>query len=119
MTLSEAEKRFTLPRSTLEEYITFGFIRKVAGQAEEIEPEYRDEDFERLGLVDTLLEAGFTPKETGRFLNLTETAGTGEEQIRMLRRQRRNLLDDIHKMQKILDGLDYQIWEIQKEEGGK
>lgn len=115
MTLSEAEKRFTLARSTLEEYAVFGFIRKAANQTGGKEPEYREEDFGRLGLVNTLLRAGFSPEETGQFLNMTETAGTEEEQIRMLRRKRRTILDDIHKMQKILDELDYMIW--QKKQG--
>lgn len=118
MTLSEAEKRFTLPRPTLEEYAAFGFIRKMENQTGGKEPEYREADFGRLGLVNTLLRAGLSPEETGRFLNMTETAGTEEEQIRMLRRKRRNLLDDIHKRQKILDELDYMIWE-RKQGGGK
>ena len=108
MTLPEAEKKFALPIKTLEDYVAFGFIRKVedAGNI----PLYADEDFHRLGLIQTLLSAGFTPEETRAYLSLTENMGTDEEQVRMLRKQRWSLLNDIHKKQQILDKLDFMIW---------
>jgi len=105
MTLQEAEKQFGLPRSVLEKYISFGLIRKTS-----IPDEYRDEDFERLGLIDTLLGAGFTPEEAERYLLLTESKGTDEQQLSMLKKQRRFLLEDIHKKQRFLDSIDYMIW---------
>lgn len=105
MTLQEAEKQFGLPRSVLEKYISFGLIRKTS-----IPDEYRDEDFERLGLIDTLLGAGFTPEEAKRYLLLTESKGTDEQQLSMLKKQRRFLLEDIHKKQRFLDSIDYMIW---------
>lgn len=105
MTLREAEKKFSLPHSVLEEYVSFGLIRETG-----ITNEYRDEDFEKLGLIDTLLGAGFTPEETKRYLLLTETKGTDEQQLGMLKKRRRSLLDDIHKKQQFLDSLDYMIW---------
>ena len=61
MTLQEAEKKFGLPHNVLKQYISFGLIRENG-----VLNEYRDEDFERLGLIDTLLGAGFTPEETKR-----------------------------------------------------
>lgn len=105
MTLQEAEKKFGLPHNVLEKYVSFGLIR-----GNGILNEYRDEDFERLGLIDTLLGAGFTPEETKRYLLLTESKGTDEQQLGMLKKQRRSLLDDIHKKQRFLDCLDYLIW---------
>lgn len=105
MTLQEAEKQFGLPRSVLEKYISFGLIRKTS-----IPDEYRDEDFERLGLIDTLLGAGFTPEEAKRYLLLTESKGTDEQQLSMLKKRRRFLLEDIHKKQRFLDSIDYMIW---------
>lgn len=105
MTLQEAEKQFGLPRSVLEKYISFGLIRKTG-----IPDEYRDEDFERLGLIDTLLGAGFTPEETKRYLLFTESKGTDEQQLAMLKKRRRFLLEDIHKKQRFLDSIDYMIW---------
>ena len=105
MTLQEAEKKFGLPHSILEKYVSFGLIRE-----NDTLNEYRDEDFERLGLIDTLLGTGFTPEETKRYLLLTESKGTGKQQLDMLKKQRRSLLDDIHKKQRFLDSLDYMIW---------
>ena len=105
MTLQEAEKKFGLPHNVLKQYISFGLIRENG-----VLNEYRDEDFERLGLIDTLLGAGFTPEETKRYLLLTERKGTDEQQLGMLKKQRRSLLDDIHKKQRFLDCLDYMIW---------
>lgn len=105
MTLQEAEKQFGLPRSVLEKYISFGLIRKTS-----IPDEYQDEDFERLGLIDTLLGAGFTPEEAKRYLLLTESKETDEQQLSMLKKRRRFLLEDIHKKQRFLDSIDYMIW---------
>lgn len=105
MTLQEAVKQFGLPHSVLEKYISYGLIRK-----NNISDEYRDEDFERLGLIDTLLGAGFTPEEAKRYLLLTESKGTDEQQLGMLKKRRRFLLEDIHKKQRFLDSLDYMIW---------
>ena len=44
-----------------------------------------------------------------KYLDLTERPDTVEEQIRMLQRQRRSLLDDIHRKQHLLDCLDFII----------
>ncbi len=112
MTLKEAEKKFALPYNILEKYVSFGLIRE-----SNIPENYRDEDFERLELIDTLLGSGFAPEEAKRYLLLTEETGTDEQQINMLKRGRRSLLNDIHKKQKFLDSLDYIIWS--KKGGGK
>lgn len=109
MTLEDAGKKFVLPLSTLEQYVSFGFIKK-SGKRGETE-NYREEDFEQLGLVNTLFSAGFTPEEIKKYLTLTAKTGTDEQQIRMLKKQRRLLLDGIHKQQKILDSLDFMIWD--------
>lgn len=105
MTLQEAVKQFGLPHSVLEKYISYGFIRK-----NNISDKYREEDFERLGLIDILLGAGFTPEEVKRYLLLTESKGTDEQQLSMLKKQRRVLLENIHKKQRFLDSIDYMIW---------
>lgn len=105
MTLQEAVKQFGLPHSVLEKYISYGFIRK-----NNISDEYREEDFERLGLIDILLGAGFTPEEVKRYLLFTESKGTDEQQLSMLKKQRRVLLENIHKKQRFLDSIDYMIW---------
>lgn len=43
-----------------------------------------------------------------------EYGKTKEEQIRILRKSRSQLLDEIHSKQQLLDQLDYMIHEIKK-----
>ena len=114
MTLAEAEKKFNLPIDTLKKYVSFGFIQ--AKNSETHADDYLDQDFERLGLIETLMSAGFTVEETLKYLVLTENTGTDEEQIRMLRKKRRLLLGEIHKKQQLLDKIDFMIWNKKKEE---
>ena len=108
MTLNDAAKKFDLPLETLKKYISLGFIRENSNT--DGTAQYKDSDFERLGLIDTLIQSGFTPEETKKYLALTENMGADETQIRMLKKQRRSLLNDIHKKQQLLDNLDYMIW---------
>ena len=116
MTLEEAEKKFDLPPGRLKQYVSFGFIKGTgsAGDA----TDYCAEDFERIGLIETLLSAGFSTEETKEFLHLTENIGTDEEQIRMLRKRRNSLLNDIHEKQRLLDSLDFMIWNKKKQSSG-
>lgn len=109
MTLTEAQKRFGVSLSLLKQYVSFGFIKPC--ESTYGAGEYRETDFNRLGLIDVLLSAGFSTEETRKYLDLTENEETDEEQIRMLRKYRRVLLNDIHKKQKTLDQLDFLIWE--------
>lgn len=56
-----------------------------------------------------------TIEELNHFLQLFDpAAGTKEEQIRMLKKQRYQLLDDIHQRQRLLDRLDYLIHEMKR-----
>lgn len=112
MTLEEAGKRFEVSMNVLERYISFGFIREA--EPNSVPVQYVDSDFDRLGLISTLLSAGFTPEETKKYLLLTENRVDDEEEIRMLRKQRRTLMNDIHKKQQLLDHLDYMIFEKKK-----
>ena len=59
--------------------------------------EYTEEDFSHLGLIEILIETGFTAAETKQYLMLIKEARTDAKQIRMLKKQRWSLLDDIHK----------------------
>ncbi|HIS98645.1 MAG TPA: hypothetical protein IAA59_00275 [Candidatus Faecaligallichristensenella faecipullorum] len=108
MTLVEAGRKYSVPMNTLKRYIAWGFIRPQGPE------EYRDEDFERLGLVDALLNAGFSPMETNRYLMLDGRRAAAEEQMVMLNAKRKALLDEIHQKQQALDHLDFIIWDKRK-----
>lgn len=46
---------------------------------------------------------------------INENGKTKEEKIKLLRKSRVQLLDEIHRMQQLLDRLDYALYEIKKE----
>ena len=48
---------------------------------------------------------------------LEQTGNTKEEQIRIIRKGRAELLDEIHEKQQQLDRLDYMLYQMK--EGGK
>lgn len=106
MTLQDAEKRSGLPYSVLERFVSLGIIRKSS-----MPDEYQEKDFGRLGLADILLNAGFPAEDIQKYFQLEESGDADEQQIGMLRKRRRLLLDDIHKNQRLLDSLDYMILE--------
>lgn len=119
MTLEEMGKKYGISNDQLEVYLSSGLpgAKTLIGTGS-----YTQEDLDVLGLIDTLLRAGFTPEETKRYLLLGEkqnTAGIAASQIRMLRKHRSSLLDDIHENQKLLDSIDFIIWNKQKQEEKK
>lgn len=106
MTRQEVQKETTLPLDTIKEYEQIGLLRLKAGSSH-----YLDSDIQHLGIIDTLLEAGFTPVEAKGYFD-AETFENGKtQQIRMLRQKRKLLLDTIHSKQKALDHIDFIIWE--------
>ncbi|MCM1088910.1 MAG: MerR family transcriptional regulator [Muribaculaceae bacterium] len=109
LTLQEASKMYDIPLDTLLQYEKNGLLQNTESGS------YAEDDFRKLGLVNFLLNAGFTQKEIRRYLELMDGNGTDEEQIRMLRKQRYELLEGIHEKQQILDKIDYMIWEKRKE----
>lgn len=115
MTLQEASKRFDIPIEILQQYEENGLLQNA--DPDDKSDGYEEDDFRQLGLARFLLNAGFTLKETKKYLKLMKDKGTKEEQIRMLRKQRFELLDGIHEKQQILDQLDFLIWEKRSNRG--
>lgn len=114
MTLDEVITKYDISYDMLEKYVSFGFIDKL--KKDNGSYEYVSENFKNLGLIDTLLNAGFLFDEVKNYLNLIKTTGRYNEQIYLLKKQRRNLLNDIHRKQKLLDNLDFIIWKIKKKQ---
>jgi len=102
MTLKEAEGRFGLSEEKLAAYAEAGYFRKDKSG-------WRDEDFQDLGLIMTLEEAGFGEEEIRNFLLCRRKRKNGPELSRMLRSKRRAILDIIHEKQKVLDQVDFLI----------
>lgn len=118
MTIQEASDRYQIPINILKEYESWGLcgaVKKVMGAWQ-----YDDEDLERLSLIMTLHDIGFTTEEVETYMRLTlEQAGSERERLRMLNRKREAALDELHFRERQLERLDYLRHEIQKTQAPK
>ena len=108
MTIDEVFGSFQIDPAKLRYYEEAGLLtcRRLTDGGRD----YRGEELRRIGRIESLLKAGISP-ETLRDnpVLLDEDAKTGGERIRLLKRQRFRLLEDIHVKQQSLDCLDYII----------
>ena len=113
MTIQEASDRYQIPVNILKEYESWGLcgaVKKVMGAWQ-----YDDEDLERLSLMMTLHDIGFTTEEVKTYMRLTlEQSDSERERLRMLSRKRDAALDELHFRERRLQRLDYLRYEIQK-----
>lgn len=111
MTINEASERYKIPIKILREYESWGLcgeVKKVMGSWQ-----YDDSDIERLSIIMTLHDIGFTNKETENYMRLLiEGVSTEAERIKMLEAKRNGTLDEIHFKQRQLDRLDYLRFEM-------
>ena len=74
---------------------------------------YDETDIERLSLILTLHDVGFSSEEIERYKRLLlSNEDSAQERMAMLREKRDGTLDEIHFKQKQLDRLDYLRFEI-------
>ena len=118
MTINEASERYNIPMKILKEYESWGLcseVKKVMGSWH-----YDKTDIERLSLIMTLHDVGFTNEEVEHYMRLALSENeTLEERMSMLRKKRNGTLDEIHFKQKQLDRLDYLRYEISRASGNK
>ena len=114
MTILEASERYQIPLEILREYERWGLcgaVKQVMG-----EWQYDDQDLERLSLILTLHDIGFTSEEVETYMRLLlEQRGTGKKRLRMLEQKRKAALDEIHFREKQLDRLDYLRFKMKKQ----
>lgn len=105
MTKQEASEKYNIPISILDEYESWGLcqeVKKVMGAWQ-----YDDTDLERLSMIMTLHDIGFTNAEVEHYMQLMlEGTHTKEQRLRMLNRRRSDALDEIHWKEKQLERLD-------------
>lgn len=113
MTIHEASERYQIPLDILREYESWGLcgaVKKVMGDWQ-----YDDQDLERLSMIMTLHDIGFTIEEVETYMKLLlEGKTTENERMRMLNAKRNSTLDEIHFRERQLDRMDYLRHEIQK-----
>ena len=111
MTLQEASERFHVSLAALQQYEEAGLLscpENSSGQ-----PDYQDAELERASKLYTLTGAGIDLETLKRFAALLDQdKDTRAEQIRLLRKRRYQLLEEIHEKQQSLDQLDYLIHKI-------
>lgn len=115
MTLEEASERFCISMERLtcyEENSLIMYETLVDGV-----PDYTEEELHKVSMIRVLLEAGMRVDVVQEYLRLFRTKNAGKaEQIRILRKQRCELMEEIHHKQQCLDRLDHMVDEIRKGE---
>ncbi len=113
MTIHEASERYQIPIKILQEYESWGLcgeVKKVMGSWH-----YDESDMERLSIIMTLHDIGFTNDEIEEYMRLLlEGKSTEKERMKMLNEKRNGTLDEIHLKQKQLDRLDYLRFELKQ-----
>lgn len=115
MTLKEASERFRISIEKLNYYEENGLI--VCETLVNDVPDYTEDELRKVGIIHALTTAGMDVNVLRKYLQLLrKKVGSKDEQIRILRKQRYEVLDEIHCKQQSLDELDYMIDEIRKGE---
>lgn len=113
MTINEASERYKIPINILKIYESWGLcgeVKKVMGSWH-----YDESDIERLSIIMTLHDIGFTNEQVEKYMRLLlEGNSTERERLKMLSEKRNGTLEEIHFKEKQLDRLDYLRFEIKK-----
>ncbi|MDE6579878.1 MAG: MerR family transcriptional regulator [Ruminiclostridium sp.] len=113
MTLNEASTRFQIDIDKLKSYEENGlFSHRILADGVS---NYTQTDIRRIGLIHSLQKFGMNMEELKKYLGLFDgKPESKDEQIRILKKQRCKLLDEIHEKQQSLDELDYMISEAKR-----
>lgn len=105
MTIEEASKKYCIPVKILKEYESMelcGTVKRVMGAWQ-----YDDTDIERLSMIMTLHDIGFSRDDIDEYMQLLLSGENDEECIKMLEQKRKVALDKIHVLEKQIDNIDY------------
>lgn len=113
MTMEEASEQYQIPLKILKEYQSMGLcseVKEVMGVWQ-----YDETDIERLGMIMTLYDIGFTKDEIQTYMKLLlKDFDTSNQRKMMLRNKRSTTLDEIHFKEVQLIKIDYLTNEINK-----
>lgn len=106
MTKQEASETYQIPIEILDEYESWGLcdsVKQVMGVWR-----YDDRDIERLSMIMTLHDIGFSKQEVADYMRLLlSERDTEAERLAMLNRKRNRDLDEIHFKETQLARIDY------------
>lgn len=113
MTKNEASVKYQIPIEILEEYEKWNLcdsVKQVMGIWQ-----YDESDIERLSMIMTLHDIGFSKKEIAEYMNLMLSERNTEiERLAMLNQKRSKELDEIHFKEVQLERIDYLRHQINK-----
>ena len=113
MTKKEASEKYRIPMEILEEYEKWNLcseVKKVMGAWQ-----YDDVDLDRLGMIMTLHDIGFSNTEIEEYMHLyLKGDETAAKRMRILKQKREQTLDEIHFQEKRLEYLDYLRYKTRK-----
>ena len=113
MTIQEASRRFHIKMETLQFYLENGLLEGT--KTEDGTFDFKEEDLQRAVQFHFLLKSGMDIETLQRLVHLMEKQmDTTSEQVKLLRKCRYQLLEEIHGKQQCLDQLDYFIHEIKE-----
>ncbi len=113
MTINEVSERYNIPLEILHEYERWNLCGAVKNAMKVWQ--YDDSDLERLSLILTLHDIGFTSEEIESYMRLmTSDKNTDKERLKLLNKKRCSKLDEIHFKEQQLSNLDYLRYKIQK-----
>lgn len=113
MTLNEASERFCISVEKLTYYAENRLI--VHETLVDGVPDYNEEELHKVSVIYDLLEAGMDVDVLQNYLqSIRKNTVSKTEQIRILRKQRCELMEEIHRKQQCLDRLDSMVDEIRK-----
>ncbi len=111
-------EKYNIPREVISLYESI--IQKHGGRngADIIDPDsyfYDDGDLDRLSLMVTLKDSGFSEDEIRYYMEIfLGKDPKGEARLRMLGKKRRQVLDEIHFREKQLESIDYLRYQMRK-----
>lgn len=113
MTIDEVSKRYNIPLEILKQYEAWGLCHTVK-QVMAVW-QYDDSDLERLSLMMTLHDSGFSNAEIDVYMTMLLQGTLGETQrLQLLEKRRGSLLEEIHFKERQLENLDYLRHELRR-----
>ena len=114
MTLNEAGEKFRIDIEKLKFYADNKLLK--CESCVNGVPDYTENELHKVGIIHSLHKAGLDiPLIRQYLLLMNDKSDRKEEKIRILRKQRCKLLEEIHGKQQAIDELDYMINEIRKD----
>lgn len=112
MTLLQASEKYNVDFEKLKAYEQKELI---AGKCNnDDEKEYSEDEIKKCAIINLLLEAGLSYDEIHLYLTKSKTSADNAQKVKILKKHRNAVLDGIHDGQRLLQNLNYLIFQTEK-----